>query len=269
MQPPSYLYGTAWKEDDTERCVVDALAAGFRGIDTANQRKHYYEEGVGKGIARSGVARDQLYLQTKFTFRDGQDHRLPYDERAPIATQVAQSFDSSLAHFATDYLDSFVLHGPSVREGLTREDVQAWRAMEALAGEGRTRFIGVSNCNVGQVQALLDLAKVRPAFVQNRCYARTGWDREVRRLCARHGIVYQGFSLLTANRPVLAHPAVLDIAARHKRHVTQVIFRFALDVGMLPLTGTTSAEHMRGDLSIGDFRLDRTEIVTIETLVER
>src|SRR5438270_7679767 len=95
---PELLYGTAWKEDATESLVKGALASGFRAIDTANQRKHYFEEAVGRGIARGGVARDQLFVQTKFTFRDGQDHRLPYDERAPIADQVAQSFASSLDH---------------------------------------------------------------------------------------------------------------------------------------------------------------------------
>jgi diketogulonate reductase-like aldo/keto reductase len=144
VQPPSYLYGTAWKEDATESCVVAALSAGFRGIDTANQRKHYHEEGVGRGIAdwlRSGGTRDQLYLQTKFTFRDGQDHRLPYDEHAPIATQVKQSFESSLVHLGITYLDSLVLHGPSQGGTLGRLDHEAWRAMEALVDTGQ---VGVS-----------------------------------------------------------------------------------------------------------------------------
>src|SRR4051812_26765941 len=105
MRVPSFLYGTAWKEDATEALVFGALTAGFRGIDTANQRKHYFEAGVGAGLARklaAGLERDEVFIQTKFTFRDGQDHRLPYDERAPIATQVAQSFASSLEHLGVD-----------------------------------------------------------------------------------------------------------------------------------------------------------------------
>jgi len=85
----SFLYGTAWKEDATESLVFGALETGFRAIDTANQRKHYFEEAVGRGIARSGVPREQLFLQTKFTHRDGQDDRLPFDPRAAIADQVA------------------------------------------------------------------------------------------------------------------------------------------------------------------------------------
>lgn len=264
MQPPSYLYGTAWKEDATERCVVDALAAGFRGIDTANQRKHYYEEGVGRGIARSGVPRDQLFIQTKFTFRDGQDHRLPYDERAPIATQVAQSFESSLQHLGITVLDSLVLHGPSRGGTLGPMDHEAWRAMEALVDARKVGVVGVSNISLGQLTELLAFAKHKPAFVQNRCYARTGWDQLTRRLCLQHGIVYQGFSLLTANRQVPANPDVRAIAQRHGKTPAQVVFRFAQQVGMLPLTGTTDPAHMREDLDLA-FDLTADEVGTIET----
>ena len=106
---PGFMYGTAWKRDDTARCVQDALRVGFRAIDTANQRKHYFEQGVGDGIARArdeGLAREELFLQTKFTYRRGQDHRLPYDPRADVATQVAQSFASSLEHLRTTWIDS-------------------------------------------------------------------------------------------------------------------------------------------------------------------
>jgi diketogulonate reductase-like aldo/keto reductase len=261
---PSFVYGTAWKEDDTERCVRDAIAAGFRAIDTANQRKHYYEEGVGRGIAASGVARDKLWLQTKFTFIDGQDQRLPYDPRAPIATQVAQSFASSCEHLRTDYLDSLVLHGPSQREGLGKDDHDAWRAMEALADSGKVRALGVSNVSPRQIQDLVAFARVKPVFVQNRCYARVGWDALARKLCREHGITYQGFSLLTANRQVLANRQVIAIAAVHGRTIPQVVFRFCQQVGMLPLTGTTDKAHMREDLAM-DFELSTTEVETIDS----
>src|SRR5262245_36644415 len=93
---PRFLYGTAWKEDDTARLTRLALEQGFRGIDTANQRRHYHEGAVGQAIreavAAGLVAREALFLQTKFTFRRGQDHRLPYDPDAPVALQVEQSF---------------------------------------------------------------------------------------------------------------------------------------------------------------------------------
>src|SRR4051812_46566386 len=105
VRVPRFLYGTAWKEERTEALTALALQQGFRGIDTANQRKHYHEAGVGKAVAGSVVTRDELFLQTKFTFRDGQDERLPYDPSAPIAAQVEQSFQSSLVHLGTAAID--------------------------------------------------------------------------------------------------------------------------------------------------------------------
>jgi diketogulonate reductase-like aldo/keto reductase len=267
---PRFVYGTAWKEDQTQRLTGLALQLGFRGIDTANQRRHYYEAAVGEAIAatvgRGLVARQDVFLQTKFTFRGGQDPRLPYDPQASIPVQVEQSFASSLAHLGTDRIDSYLLHGPSQQVGLGAADWQAWRAMEVLHESGRARLLGISNVNLGQLQRLCEQARVRPRFVQNRCYAAQGWDRPVREFCAANGLVYQGFSLLTANGAALARPELARIARRHGRTVAQIIFRFALDVGMVPLTGTTDVSHMRADLDIFDFRLQPEEVEQIEGL---
>src|SRR5262249_30235435 len=155
-----------------------------------------------------------LFVQTKFTYREGQDHWLPYDGKAPIAVQVRQSCESSLSHLGLSRLDSLVLHGPSRREGLGPEDREAWQAMEQLAGEGKVALLGISNATPAQVEQLYGLARVKPAFVQNRCYGIRGWDADVRAVCARHGIGYQAFSLLTANRQVLERPSIRDLAAR-------------------------------------------------------
>ncbi|MDQ3283392.1 MAG: aldo/keto reductase [Acidobacteriota bacterium] len=267
---PPFLYGTAWKEDETERLTRLALEAGFRGIDTANQRKHYFEAGAGaaiqSAIAEGLVERDELFLQTKFTYRDGQDHRLPYDPNANATTQVEQSFASSLEHLHVDTLDSYVLHGPSRRRGLGAVDVEVWRAMEQLQQTGKTRYLGVSNVAIDQLEALCELASVRPTFVQNRCFARMQWDAEVRAFCRTNGIIYQGFSLLTANARELMSPRFRRIVARSGKTPAQVVFRFARQVGMLPLTGTTDPSHMREDLAIDDFELTAEEISEIEHL---
>ena len=265
---PKLLYGTAWKEERTEALTALALTSGFRGIDTANQRKHYFEAAVGKAvqaaIGAGRVMRGELFLQTKFTFQGGQDRRLPYDPKAPIATQVAPSLTSSLEHFATPYVDSLLLHGPTGRGRLSATDLEAWRAMEGELSAGRTRFVGVSNFTLEQLRELLSLAKVAPRFVQNRCYARTGWDREVRRLCAEQGVVYQGFSLLTANRAELATPAVRELGERTGRSAAELVFGFALAVGMLPLTGTSNERHMRLDLASLELPLDPADIALLE-----
>src|SRR5262245_26931143 len=263
---PGILYGTAWKEEATESLAFGALTTGFRGIDTANQRKHYHEAGVGRAIARAiagGIPRDALFVQTKFTHLGGQDHRLPYDAAAPVAEQVAQSFASSLAHLGVAHLDSLVLHGPSLRDRLAPADREAWRAIESIAGAGGASLIGISNVTAAQIRELIDVARIPPAFVQNRCYAERGWDRAIRALCAEHGIVYQAFSLLTAHRDVVSGRTVRAIAARHGRTAAQVVFRFARQVGMLPLTGTSSPQHMRDDLA-DDFALTDDEVEAID-----
>lgn len=268
---PFFLYGTAWKEDATESLTRLALQQGFRGIDTANQRRHYHEAAVGQAVRQAMadglVRREELFLQTKFTFQAGQDHRLPYDPAAPIATQVEQSFASSLDHLGTTVLDSYVLHGPSQRIGLGRADWEAWRAMETIHDSGRTRRLGVSNVTREQLERLCQDARIRPTFVQNRCYAILGWDRDVRDYCRQQGLIYQGFSLLTANREVLVHPVVGSLARKYDRHPTQIVFRFSLDVGMLPLTGTSNADHMLADLAVADFRMEPAEVERIECLL--
>ena len=267
---PSFLYGTAWKEGRTAALTELALRSGFRAIDTANQRKHYFEAAVGEGLAaayRAGlVTRANLFLQTKFTYQDGQDHRLPYDPSATLSAQVAQSMASSLEHLGTDHVDSFVLHGPASSSHWTTADFETWQAMIKERDAGRTRFLGVSNISLAQLQQMARAHAEPPAFVQNRCYARLGWDRDVRTFCREHNITYQGFSLLTANIEVVRHPHVAALAAQSKATPAQIVFTFARAVGILPLTGTSSAEHMKQDLESLSLELPRDAVNTIERI---
>jgi diketogulonate reductase-like aldo/keto reductase len=267
---PDFLYGTAWKEERTPALVELALRVGFRGIDTANQRRHYFEAGVGQGLEsayRAGVVkRADLFLQTKFTYRPGQDHRLPYDPGAKLSVQVAQSMASSLEHLGTDYVDSYVLHGPASNYGWSDADAEVWEAMRKERDAGRTRLLGVSNVSLRQLEQMAAVHSEIPAFVQNRCYARLGWDREVRAFCDERKIIYQGFSLLTANLEVLHDPSVKALAARVRVTPAQAVFAFARSVGMLPLTGTSSAEHMKRDLASLQVELALEEVREIEGL---
>jgi diketogulonate reductase-like aldo/keto reductase len=139
--------------------------------------------------------------------------------------------------------------------------------MEALHDNGQVRLLGISNVSVEQVQELHRQARIKPRFVQNRCYAVRGWDRRVRQFCAANGVIYQGFSLLTANPEALVRPELLGMARRYGRSPAQIVFRFAFDTGMIALTGTTRAEHMRDDLEVFDFRLEPDEVARIEGLL--
>jgi len=265
---PTFLYGTAWKEAETKTLTSLAIESGFLGIDTANQRRHYYEEGVGNAVRRElderHLQRKDLFLKSKFTYAASQDHRLPYDPKASYTAQVEQSLRSSLAHLDTSYLDSYLLHGPASSRGLTEADWEVWRALENLQRAGFVKLIGISNCSLEQLQWLLEKAQIQPAVVQNRCYAHRRWDAEIRMLCRANGIIYQGFSLLTANSPALNRREMQEIARRHCCTVEQAVFRFALQSGMIPLTGTTSKQHMLEDLSAYHIELDDEEMAVIE-----
>src|SRR5262245_46327421 len=235
MNTPTFIYGTAWKKDATTELVKTAVRAGFKAIDTANQPKHYSEKLVGDALAQlaaEGASRDSLFLQTKFTPLDGHDQRVPYDPRVDLRSQVRQSFESSLVNLKTERIDSYLLHGPYNFPSLGEEDFEVWSALEEIHQSGRVGMIGISNVNPWQLAALVQQVKVKPAVVQNRCYANRGWDREVRKICAANGIMYEGFSLLTANPGVLQHPAVVSIAKRFKVGTPQIVFRFAMQAGM-------------------------------------
>src|SRR5207248_612737 len=166
----------------------------------------------------------------------------------------------------TDYVDSYVLHGPASGHGWGEEDAETWAAMIRERDAGRTRLLGVSNVSLRHLLQMEAAGGERPAFVQNRCFARVRWDRTIRAFCAERGIVYQGFSLLTANPEVLEHPVIARIAGREKATPAQVVFRFSRAVDMLPLTGTSDPEHMTQDLASACLALSADEVRLIESL---
>lgn len=269
VRMPKILYGTAWKQEHTAALVEQAITLGFRGIDTACQPKHYAEAGVGAGLAaclNSGLNRSDIYLQSKFTPVNGQDpSRMPYDPKANLTEQVSQSFETSLRNLQTGYLDCLVLHSPLANE---RELMEVWSAMEAIFETGRSRQLGISNCYaLEQLELLYRKTTIKPAVVQNRFYAETHHDREIRGFCRQHQMFYQSFWTLTANPQVLAHETLQALAAKFRRTPPQVFFRYLTQIDITPLSGTTAETHMREDLAIFDFELTASECDTISALL--
>lgn len=267
---PRIIYGTAWKKADTARLVGLAIENGFRGIDTACQPKHYDEAGVGAGVTASlkrGLARADLYLQTKFTSLSGQDpNRIPYDPQAPLAVQVAQSIAASLKNLQTDYLDCVLLHSPMATMAQTQS---VWLTLESCVDNRQVRQLGISNCyELTELETLFRAARIKPAVIQNRFYADTNYDREIRAYCTEHHIIYQSFWTLSANPHLLAHKSMSALASSHKRTVVQILFRYLTQIGVVPLTGTRSEIHMREDLSIFDFELSDEERRMIDERLE-
>lgn len=268
VRSPRILYGTAWKKERTAQLVTTALETGFRGIDTACQPRHYDEPGVGAGIAAAlgpDLDRGDLYLQTKFTPLGGHDpQRIPYDPGAPLPEQVLESCEVSLRNLRTDYLDCLILHSPLPT---LRQTFEAWYAMESLVKDGRVRQLGISNCyRLDLLQALCEGAHVKPAVVQNRFYEQTRYDRDIRAWCRRQNVIYQSFWTLTANPHVLASDAVQALAAKHRRTAPQILFRYLTQIGVVPLTGTSSVQHMREDLAIFEFTLTDEELAAMDAL---
>jgi len=266
---PCLIYGTAWKKTRTADLVVQALLAGFRGIDTAGQPKHYDEALVGVGLQRAkqqGIPRETLYLQTKFTPPAGQDPKqLPYDKTAPIQQQVAQSFARSQHNLQTDYVDGLILHSPLSTHAQT---LQAWRAMETIQQARGARQLGISNCyDLAVLQALYTDAKVKPAILQNRFYQDSGYDIALRTWCTAQGIIYQSFWSLTANPHILNGETLRNLAAQYHKTPAQIFYRYLHQAGIVPLTGTTSEQHMRDDLNIFDFVLAADEVKQVSALL--
>ncbi len=267
---PAIIYGTAWKEQRTEDLVVAAVLAGFRGIDTACQPKHYQEPLVGTALQRlatRGIERRSLFLQTKFTPLSGHDpSRIPYDSNAPLPTQVAQSFETSQQNLKTDYVDSLLLHSPL---SPYRDLLTVWRAMEEIHHAGAALRLGISNCyDLACLQQLHADAAVKPAIVQNRFYRETGYDAPLRRWCDTHDIVYQSFWTLTANPHILASETVCELASRYEKTPAQIYFGFLGRIGIVPLTGACSEQHMLEDLASFDIELSAQEMAMMNRLIE-
>jgi diketogulonate reductase-like aldo/keto reductase len=271
VKMPRIIYGTAWKKDRTADLVVKAIQTGFRGIDTACQPKHYNEPQIGTALQRlkdHGIEREDLFLQTKFTPLSGQDPRqVPYEKNAPVELQIAQSFETSKNNLQTEYVDSLVLHSPMAPHPIL---MKAWNAMEKIQKTGGVRQLGISNCyDTDVIMSLYSDSDVKPAVIQNRFYQETGYDVDLRHWCSDHEVIYQSFWTLTANPHILASNIIRTIAWKYKKTEAQIFFRYLSLSGIVPLTGTTSEQHMREDLGIFDFELSSEDLYNVSLLLNQ
>jgi len=266
---PALIYGTAWKKEATAKWVQQAIESGFRGIDTACQPKHYNEAGVGAGIANcigNGIDRADLYLQTKYTSINGHDPlRVPYDSKVSLSEQVTQSCQVSLANLQTSYLDCLLLHSPLADQ---QQMLEVWRAMESLYYSDEVKQLGLCNCyDAQQFEWLYHAVDIKPAVIQNRFYADTHYDQKIRSFCQQHNVIYQSFWTLTANPGILADKLVQELAEKYQCSAAQLFFRYLTQIGIVPLTGTTSVTHMLEDLAIFSLQLTASECKAVASLL--
>lgn len=268
---PNLIYGTAWKKEKTAFYVAQAIECGFRAIDTACQPKHYSEALVGSGLQLAfnscKLKREDIFLQTKFTPVGGQDpQNMPYNPKDGIEKQILCSLEVSLKNLQTSYLDSLILHSPIVPYS---EMKKAWQTLEQIYNQKVVKHIGISNCYEFDFLEKIYLdANVKPSFVQNRFYDQSGYDVQIRDFCFKNEIVYQSFWSLTANPHILATAQVQALAIKYSKTSAQIFFRFLKHIGITPLVGSTSKEHILQDLDIFSFELTKTEIFEINSLLK-
>ena len=189
--------------------------------------------------------------------------RVPYTIEAELEDQVQESLNVSLSNLGTEYLDSLVLHSPMRTFDLT---ARVWRVFEGFVAEGRVRALGLSNTyDLRTLQRLYDLATVKPTYLQNRFYAKSGYDTEIREFCREKGINYESFWTLTANPHVIDGKLVRDIASKYGATPQQIFFKFVRSLGIIPLSGTTSERHMIEDVAVESIpQLSAEEVSAIE-----
>jgi diketogulonate reductase-like aldo/keto reductase len=263
---PKLIYGTAWKKELTTNLVIQALKLGFNAIDTASQPRHYREDLVGEGIKKSGIKREEIFIQTKFTPQNGQDLKsIPYNPNDKIEKQIEDSFIVSKKNLQTEYIDSYILHSPL---STLEETLAVWRVMESFVDKKDVKYLGISNCyDLALFRRIFDHATIKPTFLQNRFYADSNYDTHIREFCEANGVIYQSFWTLTANPHILNTTIIKELSNKYLKTPAQIFFRYCTMIGIIPLIGATNKEHLESDLKIFEFTLDNEEILEIKRLL--
>lgn len=231
----------------TREAVADALAAGYRHVDTA--AIYGNEADVGEAIREAPVPRDELFVTTKLWNADqGYDAAL-------------RAFDASLARLGLDHVDLYLVHWP-----VPALRLESWRALERLHEQGRARAIGVSNFMVPHLEELAAHARVLPAVNQIELSPFLQ-QREVRAWCAERGIVVEAYSPLTKGKR-LAHPVLGEVAARVRKTPAQVLLRWALQHELVILPKSVRPERIRENAAVFDFELDAAAMARLDALEE-
>lgn len=234
--------------DEVIEPVRTALDTGYRLIDTATLYGN--EEGVGRAIRDSGVARDDIFVTTKVWNSDqGYDSTL-------------RAFDGSMRLLGLDVLDLYLIHWPMPAKDRYRD---TWRALERLYADGRVRAIGVSNFTVAHLDRLLAEAAVVPAV--NQVELHPGFPQEqLRAFHERQGIVTESWSPLGRGQGLLEQDAVQAIAAAHRRTPAQVVLRWHLQLGLVVIPKSAHAERIKANFDVFDFTLTDDEMATLSAI---
>ena len=235
-------------DDEAQVAVRNALDAGYRHIDTA--AIYGNEEGTGKALAASGIARDELFVTTKlWNAEQGYDSTL-------------RAFDASLTKLGLDQVDLYLIHWP-----LPEVDkyVDTWKAFEKIYADGRAKAIGLSNFHPAQTQRLLSEASVTPVIDQVELHPQLQ-QSELRAFNSRHDIVTEAWSPLGQGKGLLEEPKLVEIAAKHGKSPAQVVLRWHLDLGNVVIPKSVTPSRIKENIDVFDFELDSDDLSAIGAL---
>ncbi|MFD3521074.1 aldo/keto reductase [Streptomyces sp. NPDC058653] len=238
-------------DDEAARAVSTALEVGYRSIDTAEIYGN--EEGTGKAIGASGIARDELFVTTKLWNAKDVDW---------TRDAVLRAFDGSLARLGLDHVDLYLIHWPRP----ARDDyLTIWRAFEEIAESGRARAVGVSNFQPAQLRRLLDETSVVPAVNQVELHPQFQ-QAEVRAVNAEHGIVTEAWSPLGSGKGLLDVPTVVAIARKHGRTPAQTVLRWHLQLGNVVIPKSVTPSRIKENFDPFGFELDQEDLAALAAL---
>lgn len=234
------------KPDETERCVLDALEAGYRSLDTA--ATYGNEEGVGNAIKKSGVAREDIFLTSKLWVADQ-----GYEK-------AKKAFDKTLNKLGTDYLDLYLIHQP------LGDYYGSWRALEDLYKEGKIKAIGVSNFDSTRLVDLIVNNEIVPAVNQIELHPFLQ-QKEAQKVMKEYGVKVESWGpLAEAKHNILEDEMLNAIAAKHEKTVAQIILRWHLEQGIIIIPKSVRKERMAENLNVHDFKLDKSDMEKIAEL---
>ncbi|MEU4145622.1 aldo/keto reductase [Streptomyces parvulus] len=251
VEMPQLGFGV-WQvpDDEAETAVVQALEAGYRSIDTA--AIYGNEEGTGKALAASGVAREDLFVTTKLWNSDqGYDSTL-------------RAFDASLAKLGLDYVDLYLIHWPMPAK---ERYVDTYKAFEKLLADGRVRAIGVSNFLPEHLERLTGETSVVPAVNQIELHPHLQ-QHASREFHAEQGIATEAWSPLGSGKGILEIPAIVAIAQKHGRTPAQVVLRWHLQLGNVVIPKSVTPSRIEENIDVFGFTLDTEDLAAISALNE-
>nr|WP_202558798.1 aldo/keto reductase [Streptomyces sp. SID5789] len=241
-----------WQVPDAEAetAVVQALEAGYRSIDTA--AIYGNEEGTGRALAASGVAREDLFVTTKlWNSEQGYDSTL-------------RAFDASLAKLGLEYLDLYLIHWPVPAKD---RYVDTYKAFEKLLADGRVRAIGVSNFLPEHLERLTSETSVVPAVNQIELHPHLQ-QHASREVHAEQGIATEAWSPLGSGKGILEIPAIVAIAQKHNRTPAQVVLRWHLQLGNVVIPKSVTPSRIKENIDVFGFALDTEDLAAISALNE-